>query len=120
LFCEPCRFTHLAQAPEVPERLAVMGDAVVGERGEDAARELGAQAAVRELAFAGAGPNLARVGAACRGFAPTSWARFELGLFGFVVARRHGANVRAIVLVEGELEAASAAEQAAGCDHVEG
>jgi hypothetical protein len=120
LFCEPCRFTHLAQAPEVPERLAVMGDAVVGKRGEDAAGELGAWAAMHESAFVGAGSDLARVGAACRGFAPTSWARFELGLFGFVVARRHGANVRAIVLVEGELEAASAAEQAAGCDHVEG
>ena len=109
LLGEPGRFTHLAQALEVPERLAVVRDVVVGERGEDAARELGAQAAVREPACPGAGPNLARVGAACRGFAPTSWARFELGLFGFVVARRHGADVCAIVLVEGELEAAGVA-----------
>jgi hypothetical protein len=82
-----------------------MGDAVVGERGEVSARELGAQVAVRELAFAGAGPNLARASAAGRVFAPTSRARFELGLFGFVVTRRHGADVRAIVLVEGALEA---------------
>ena len=109
LLGEPGRFTHLAKALEVPERLAVVRDVVVGERGEDAARELGAQAAVREPACPGAGPNLARVGAACRGFAPTSRARFELGVFEFVVARRHGADVCAIVLVEGELEAAGVA-----------
>jgi len=109
LFREPGLLAHLAKAVEVAECLAVVGHAVVRKRGEDAAREIGAWAAMYESACAGAGSDLARVGVACRGFALTSWARFELGLFRFVIARRHGANVCAIVLVEGELEAASAA-----------
>jgi hypothetical protein len=120
LFREPGLLTHLAKALEVAECLAVVGNAVVRKRREDAARELGAWAAMHESACAGAGSDLARVGAACRGLASASRTRFELGLFRFVIARRHGANVRAIVLIDGELEAAGAAIQAAGCDHVEG
>jgi hypothetical protein len=113
LFREPGLLTHLAKALEVVECLAMVGHAVVRKRGEDAARELGARAAMHEFAPAGAGADLARVGAACRGLVSASRTRFELGLFRFVIACRHGANVRAIVLIDGELEAASAAVESA-------
>ena len=120
LFREPGLLAHLAKALEVAECLAVVGHAVVRKRGQDAARKIGARAAMYEFACAGAGSDLARVGVACRGFASASRTRFELGLFGLFIACRHGANVRAIVLIDGELEAAGAAIQAAGCDQVEG
>jgi len=113
LLREPGLLTHLAKALEVAERLAVVGHAVIRKRREDAARELGAQAAVREPACAGAGPDLARVGGACRGLASASWASFELGLFRLVVASREGHDVRPFGIIDRELEAAGTAVESA-------